>query len=272
MFGSCIFWFGDYSQWVLERIVTLKPQADERFLKYSNQPVQLQQLTWHIQSRKRKKKLASIFHFNAHCERKQKHVYMAKCIELLLGDWLAGHPMKTQCVYWPGEPCVCAGKHVHLVRVWCHLQLVNKQQMLTWGYLYTYWRHSVTRREPRKGNGYLLPFLSDVLSGVSNCTALREATIKTNDPPCLTNAAPLPLESDMDYFSCDPHHHQLPCYILPFLAVWSLLLQITVSVIGKVISEISKTETASVAHSVLLCIFFLQHSSLCHLSSLPGCS
>lgn len=60
----------------------------------------------------------------------------------------------------------------------------------------------------------------------------------------------------MDYFSCDPHHHQLPCYILPFLAVWSLLLQITVSVIGKVISEISKTETASVAHSVLLYIFF----------------
>lgn len=114
----------------------------------------------------------------------------------------------------------------------------------------------MTRREPRKGNGYLLPFLSDVLSGVSNCTALREATIKTNDPPCLTNAAPLPLESDMDYFSCDPHHHQLPCYILPFLAVWSLLLQITVSVIGKVISEISKTETASVAHSVLLYIFF----------------
>lgn len=45
----------------------------------------------------------------------------------------------------------------------------------------------------------------------------------------------------MDYISCDtpiPHYqHQLPYSILPFPAVWSLLQQITVSVIGKTITE-----------------------------------
>lgn len=37
-----------------------------------------------------------------------------------------------------------------------------------------------------------------------------------------------------------PYHHQLPSSIPPFPAVWSLLQQITVSVIGKAITEKSK--------------------------------
>lgn len=64
------------------------------------------------------------------------------------------------------------------------------------------------------------------LNGVSICRALREATKKNKWSPCLTNTAPLPLESDMDYISCDTFpsppitlfHSTLPSSLEPFRA------------------------------------------------------
>lgn len=130
-------------------------------------------------------------------------------------------------MYWLGRTAfVCTSKHTAVMSLMP--PVVGQQRTAAHPWMFVHFLKTQCDKEGAKTRER--PFTPLPESCLKWCQHLPSVEgghyKKTNDPPCLTNAAPLPLESNMDYISCDTplpppitlFHSTLPGSLEPFTA------------------------------------------------------